>query len=48
MRDYMERRVTPPKRFTAPTWGPPRPCKQALVVFQMYGNNFIYYDLLKL
>ena len=24
MRDYMERRVTPP------TWGPPRPCKQAL------------------
>ena len=38
----------PRKRFTAPTWGPPRPCKQALVVFQMYGNDLIYYDLLKL
>ena len=30
MRDYMERRVTPPRRVTSPTWGPPRPCKQAL------------------
>ena len=30
MRDYMERRVTPPKRVTSPTWGPPPPCKQAL------------------
>ena len=20
--DYMDRRVTPPKRFTSPTWGP--------------------------
>ena len=26
----MDRRVTPPKRVTSPTWGPPRPCKQAL------------------
>ena len=30
MRDYMERRVTPPRRVTSPTWGPPPPCKQAL------------------
>ena len=30
MRDYMDKRVTPPKRVTSPTWGPPRPCKQAL------------------
>ena len=30
MRDYMDRRVTPPKRVTSPTWGPPLPCKQAL------------------
>ena len=30
MRDYMNRRVTPPKRVTSPTWGPPPPCKQAL------------------
>ena len=29
MRDYMDRRVTPPKRVTRPTWGPPPPCKQA-------------------
>ena len=28
MRDYMERRVTPAKRVTSPTWGPPPPCKR--------------------
>ena len=28
--DYIDRRVTPPKRFTSPSWGPPSPCKQAL------------------
>ena len=32
MRDHMDRRVTPPKRVTSPTWGPPPPCKQALNV----------------
>ena len=30
IRDCMDRRVTPPKRVTSPTWGPPPPCKQAL------------------
>ena len=30
MRDYMDRRATPSKRVTSPTWGPPSPCKQAL------------------
>ena len=30
MRDYMDRRVTPSKRVTSHTWGPPPPCKQAL------------------
>ena len=30
MTDYMDRRVTSPKRVTLPTWGPPPPCKQAL------------------
>ena len=30
MRDYMERRATPLRRVTPPTWGPPPPCKQAL------------------
>ena len=31
-RDYMDRRVTPPKRVTSPSrsWGPPLPCKQSL------------------
>ena len=31
MRDHMDRQVTPPKRVTSPTWGPPPPCacKQA-------------------
>ena len=29
MGDYMDWRVTPPKRVTSPTWGPPPPCKQA-------------------
>ena len=27
MREYMDRRVTPPKRFTSPIWGTPPPCK---------------------
>ena len=27
-RDYMDRRVTSPKRVTSPTWGPPPLCKQ--------------------
>ena len=30
MRDYMDRRVTPPKEVTSRTWGPPPPFKQAL------------------
>ena len=30
MRDYMDRRATPPKPVTSSTWGPPPPCKQAL------------------
>ena len=30
IRDCMDKRVTPPKRVTSPTWGPPPPCKQAL------------------
>ena len=29
-RDYMDRRVTSPKRVTLPTWVPPPPCKQTL------------------
>ena len=30
MRDYMDRRVTPPKWVTSPTWGPSPPRKQVL------------------
>ena len=30
MREYMDWRVTPPKRVTSPTWGPPPSCKKAL------------------
>ena len=30
MKDYMDRRVTPHKQVTSPTWGSPPPCKQAL------------------
>ena len=30
MRDYMDRRVTPTKRVTSPTWSPSPKCKQAL------------------
>ena len=32
MRDYMNRRVTPPKRFTSPNWGPP-PKEQLCTLF---------------
>ena len=40
MRDYLDRRVTPPKRVTSPTWGPPPPCKQALNLFHMTTDEF--------
>ena len=30
MRDYMDRRIIPPKRVTPPTWGPPPLYNQAL------------------
>ena len=30
IRDYIDRGVTPPKRVSKPTRGPPPPCKQAL------------------
>ena len=41
MRDYMDRRLTPPKRVTSPTWGPPPPCKQALRKRVRAVSNFI-------
>ena len=43
MRDYMDRRVTPPKRVTSPIWGTPPQCKQALpqccTQFKPFGNK---------
>ena len=36
MRDYIDRRVTPPKRVTSPTWDPPPPCKQALKIILFF------------
>ena len=36
----MDRRVTPPKRVTSPTWGPPPPCKQALKRPGLCNANF--------
>jgi len=35
----MDKGVTPPKRVTSPTWGPPPPCKQALI--QRLGKHVI-------
>ena len=41
MRDYMDRRLTPPKRVTSPTRGPPAPCKRALRKRVSAVSNFI-------
>ena len=42
----MDRRVTPPKRVTSPTWGPPPPCKQALNYVQgSYLQAFTFSEL---
>ena len=35
VRDYVDRRVTPPKRVTSPTRGPPPSCKQAVGLFAL-------------
>ena len=37
----MDRRVTPPKRVTSRTWGPPPPCKQALIGTVIYVTKFV-------
>ena len=38
----MDRRVTPPKRVTSPTWGPSPLCKQALNISlaHLHGSSF--------
>ena len=44
MRDYMDGRVTPRKRVTSPTWGPPPPCKQALNLSQNFFDLDTYFS----
>ena len=39
MRDYMDRQVMPLLQVTSPSWGPPTPCKQALIVSIGGGNE---------
>ena len=47
MRYYMDRRVTPPKRVTSPTWGPPPPCKQTLSSILYWSNCLVHYTFFK-
>ena len=46
MRDYMDRRATPPKRVTSPNWGLPPACKQALnflrLLFILVGKKPVH------
>ena len=37
----MDRRVTPPKRVTSPTWGPSLTCKQALKLSRKKRLGFV-------
>ena len=47
IRNYMDRRVTPPRRVTSPTWGPPPPCKHALSVVILMEMRFnLWFPLL--
>ena len=42
MRDYMDRRVTPPKRVTSLLWGTPPSCKQALSQSKKRANSDVH------
>ena len=44
LRDCMDRRVTPPKRATSPTWGPPHSCKRALNQLQETWSSSFSWD----
>ena len=53
MSDYMDRQITPPKRVSSPTWGPPLPCKQALsqkfwLVFQSFYCCLFLFELINI
>ena len=42
IRNYMDRRATPPRRDTSSTWGPPPPCKQALKCYDLCEAKLHY------
>ena len=42
--DYVDRRVTPSKQVTSPTWGPPLPCKQAQRLLLSIPLSGVPYD----
>ena len=46
MRNYMDRRVTPPKRVNSPTWGPQPPCKQGRTAKSNLLNFYPYREIL--
>ena len=48
MRDYKDRRVTPPKRVTSHAWGPPPPCKQAVSLLLTIFSSVRQEDPMKL
>ena len=48
MRDYMDKRDTPPKRVTSPIWGSVPPCKQTLCHYHLVisvSMKFYYYEI---
>ena len=42
MKDYMDRRVTPPKQVTSSTRGPPPPCKHALNLYICVTSDEVF------
>ena len=45
MRDYMDRRVTPPKQVTSPIWGTPPPCKQPVRDYSKFNTESYLHDI---
>ena len=48
MRDYMDKRDTPPKRVNSPTWGSLPPCKQTLCHYNLVisvSMKFYYHEI---
>ena len=48
MRDYMDKRDTPPKRVTSPIWGSVPPCKHTLCHYHLVisvSMKYYYYEI---